>query len=530
MGKRRAAVAFALGLGCAVAACPPSPVAAAPEIIRGELAKQYAGYQMLLIRPTGGAAVAVVDQAGSFALAAERNQQRGATLTLLTPAGTVVGPVVLRTSPKHSYLQLGAGAAGLGKLTVYNGYAVAKVSGSAVRGSELPTTAADRPAGAGNRGLVATAGVDDPLGLAESGVDSDEDGLINLFDRDDDGDLIADSRDPDASVTASAWTSLQFTPADALNAHTSDLPGEQLAAALSSPGRLQFHMAVDSAGLAADPAGAAFVHCPVGSWCAGPAAQLLAPTGVTAEAFPTQSWADYPGTTWSTAPDGTVSTAATAVGASGHALHTTLVQTLQPWGVSTAGAAAWSADVEPRATTLAELPASDQVLTAEYRGADGDSRTLPVALGDVLATAPAINEVSVGSVAGETLTTVGGQLAFSLWRPQRLSADAHLADAGGLAYSITLRSGDTEHTCTADRFSDLAGLVTQGNAIIDERAADQPVLEAGPISLRLDVAGCLSDAGLPAGTATAPLSLILRADEGAQESGSVAVTYQLISE
>lgn len=543
MGWRERCAGLALGLLTISGAGAPARAAGTPaitgETITAELGAGFAGYQVLLVTPAGMADIGTVTTTGNLRLDPDL-ATRDATLTLLDPAGRLIGPLVLAVDKEGAHTRLSGTAADLGAVAVHADFASAHAARGQYTG--FVVRAADgRPLGAGNGGTAAgAAGV--PAELLASlptqpGGDADSDGIINLFDRDDDGDQIPDSRDPDAAVRPSLWTTVAFGPDQALNTHTSDVTGAQLAAALPASG-LTVHVAQDTASLpAVDPLSAAFVVCPATSWCAGTEALITAPDAGDAGQFPTQAWADYTGTTWTIAADGSASNAPTAVTAPGWALHSINTLNPPPTGPDGLGASSlrWRADVLPQPQRAAGLPTSDQVLLLRYRTTSGALAAVALLLDEVLLTAPVINQVNTGTISGDALTSENGRLSVNFWRPQAAvtppadpGRELALRDVRGLTYALALSDGGNSQTCAAGRFSELTGLVGVAGNLVDA-SAGEAATGAAPLGFTLDVAGCVADAqGALTLGGDQPLTVTLTATTGGQQAAATAVSYRLL--
>lgn len=540
---REGGAAFAVGLLAVSCVAVPARAASTP-VISGDLGADRAGYQLLLVTPEGSAQASTVAADGTFRLSPSR-PTRGATLVVLNQAGQLVGPIVLGVDQTGAHTQLSGQAAKLGPLTWHADYAVAEAAPESYT-DFVVRTAHGRPVGAGNHGLApaATALPQAQPGLVAAqpgavtpGGDADRDGVINLFDLDDDGDLIPDSRDSDPAVGPRMWSTVTFTPDRAVNAHTSDVTAGQLIATLPALG-LSVHTVMNSADLpGADPLAAGFVTCPAESWCAGSDALITPPEN--AAQFPTQVWADYPGTTWTTAPDGSVTSASTAIAAPGWALHSTITQATGPDGRGGPAVLRWSADLLPQPRSITGLPASGQVLLLNYREPGGTLAAVPLLLDEVLLTAPLLNEVSLGTISGDTLTSENGLIAATFWRPQAASADLApgdprrgdlaLGDLGGLTYTITLSDGQFQQTCPANRWSALTGLVSVAARLVDATGGQLPTATSNPLGFTLDVAGCVADSqGALSLDGGQPLTLTLTAATGPGQSSATAVSYRLL--
>ncbi len=540
---REGGAAFAVGLLAVSCVAVPARAASTP-VISGDLGANRAGYQLLLVTPEGSAQASTVAADGTFRLSPSR-PTRGATLVVLNKAGQLVGPIVLGVDQTGAHTQLSGQAAKLGPLTWHADYAVAEAAPESYT-DFVVRTAHGRPVGAGNHGLApaATALPEAQPGLvaaqpgaATPGGDADRDGVINLFDLDDDGDLIPDSRDSDPAVGPRMWSTVTFTPDRAVNAHTSDVTADQLIATLPALG-LSVHTVMNSADLpGADPLAAGFVTCPAESWCAGSDALITPPEN--AGQFPTQVWADYPGTTWTTAPDGSATSASTAIAAPGWALHSTITQGAGPDGRVGPAVLRWSADLLPQPRSITGLPASGQVLLLNFREPGGTLAAVPLLLDEVLLTAPLLNEVSLGTISGDTLTSENGLIAATFWRPQAASADLApgdlrrgdlaLGDLGGLTYTITLSDGQFQQTCPANRWSALTGLVSVDARLVDATGGQLPTATSNPLGFTLDVAGCVADSqGALSLDGGQPLTLTLTAATGPGQSSATAVSYRLL--
>lgn len=550
---REGCAAFAVGLLAVSWVAVPAAAVSAP-VISGDLGADRAGYQLLLVTPEGSAQASTVAADGTFRLSPSR-PTRGATLVVLNQAGQLVGPIVLGVDQTGAHTRLSGRAAKLGPLTWHADYAVAEAAPESYT-DFVVRTAHGRPVGAGNHGLApaATALPEAQPGLVEAqpgavtpgavtrglvtpGGDADRDGLINLFDLDDDGDLIPDSRDSDPAVGPRMWTTVTFAPDRAVNAHTSDVTADQLTATLPASG-LSVHTVMDSADLpGADPLAAGFVTCPAESWCAGSDALITPPEN--AGQFPALAWADYPGTTWTTAPDGSVTSASTAIAAPGWALHSTITKTTGPDGQVSAAAPRWSADLLPQPRSITGLPASGQVLLLNYRELGGTLAAVPLLLDEVLLTAPLLNEVSLGTISGDTLTSENGLIAATFWRPQAARADLApgdlqpgdlaLGDLGGLTYTVTLSDGQFQQTCPANRWSALTGLVSVDARLVDATGGQLPTATSNPLGFALDVAGCVADSqGALSLDGGQSLTLTLTAATGPGQASATAVSYRLL--
>lgn len=218
----------------------PAAAFGAPLKLKGKVVAG-SGYSVLLVGQDGATRSVTLGASGAFRFTGlSRSVLRNATLHLVAPDGRYWGPVVLGGNGTKAYLALSGRVGGesstisLGKLSIEDeGYSKPRRTlPRALYNVRSSTTAnAGIPIGTGNGGFVEAVAGEASLrarrvGAAESGDDTDRDGVLDVFDADDDGDLVADYADPESAATTAAdspYSALYLSLPAAINLNAAEI-------------------------------------------------------------------------------------------------------------------------------------------------------------------------------------------------------------------------------------------------------------------------------------------------------------------
>lgn len=380
-----------------------------------------------------------------------------ATGTYSTKAGTV-------KVAKKTGAPLGAGKLGLVK--------VATSAAELARKGEMQSGSGT---GGGTGGSNGSSGGQqysptDPCGTAVGG-DCDKDGVPNAFDVDDNGNLTIDMTDAvSVASTAKLLTYSDVRPSigNTVNANAGATP-EQINAFLGSTSTTTptglaltfYYSGEDLIGQASGTLTSVWATCGTGApWCA-PGTGTATVSGFSeypqilpdVAAFGSVSWGTYTGSTCATQgqpcqPSSTPSP--------GNGFQSSAQQG------APAGSSVWTAFTKPNAADTLGTVNADSVLTLNYRGTGITQSQKPIAISPYFVTTPAITNVVTSAMnralsypytANEGTSRsngfqlgADGNLALTLWRPQRLGLPGETSqfyDVGGLHYGLTLDSIST---------------------------------------------------------------------------------------
>lgn len=310
----------------------------------------------------------------------------------------------------------------------------------------------------------------DPCGTAVGG-DCDKDGVPNAFDVDDNGNLTIDMTDAvSVASTAKLLTYSDVRPSigNTVNANAGATP-EQINAFLGSTSTTTptglaltfYYSSQDLIGTSSGTLTSVWATCGTGApWCA-PGTGTATVSGFSeypqilpdVAAFGSVSWGTYTGSTCAAQgqPCQPSSTPSPGNG----------FQSSSQQGAP-AGSSVWTAFTKPNAADTLGTVNADSVLTLNYRGNGVTQSQKPIAISPYFVTTPAITNVVTGAMnralsypytANEGTSRsngfqlgADGNLALTLWRPQRLGLPGETSqfyDVGGLHYGLTLDSIST---------------------------------------------------------------------------------------
>ncbi|WKZ57590.1 MAG: hypothetical protein QY326_02695 [Bdellovibrionota bacterium] len=512
-----------------------------------------AGYRALLVSASGESVQRTLGSTGRFKFnRLTRTFLRNATLHFVADDGSYYGPTVLAGSGGEVYLAFSGrrdretGTVNLGVIQM-NDPGYARPRRNVARGfytRERITQAADGvPVGVQSRGLVQivsssskTRGVRIHEG-EEGGIDTDSDGILDVFDPDDDGDLVPDYADPESAATTaqdSPFTTLYLGLGQTLNINASSLTPEQIDAVVGGEDQfvLIFYIPIAPEDVSVITGGHVVCGSPLlycRSTADGGGTAVYSGVSESDNSLRGQLWTDLNA-------DG-----------SGY-----------PNLESIRDGQAMVAGIQPRVGT-AEFRPGD-VYVVELVSADGavESRrtfTLP----PYFITVPAIKSYDAGfgtveldyplsgSTAGASsgnpiVLSGSGALTLTMWRPQRGSVSDYEAsdimDMGHLHYGAIVGGVAQEFTC-AGYYSGLSATLSENSAALG--SGDSPLAENGAVLWPLDDAAadavpsasntftftvnlrdCLGRAGVASGTY--PVTLTAAGENFSGGANRAAVT------
>ena len=310
----------------------------------------------------------------------------------------------------------------------------------------------------------------DPCGTAVGG-DCDKDGIPNAFDVDDNGNLTIDMTDAvSVNSTAKLLTYSDVRPSlgNTLNANAGATP-EAINAFLGGtnpqfPTGLQLSFYYGSQDLIGQSTGtltSVWATCGTGAaWCA-PGTGTATVSGFSefpqilpdVAPFGSVSWGAFTGSTCATQGQ---PCQVSATPSPGNGFQSSAQQG------APAGSSVWTAFTKPNSADTLGTVNADSVLTLNYKGTGITQSQKPIAISPYFVTTPAITNVTTGAInralsypytANEGTSRVNGfqlgadgNLALTLWRPQRLALPGETGqffDVGGLHYGLTLDSIST---------------------------------------------------------------------------------------